>query len=293
MDDYIELPDEDLPTPYQPDWQKIEVATSENSYMEAAFYLLREMAHWTCIIASLRPERPLDRNRAVVRGLIVRLMKLMRLTLRELKDQESFQQLSISRDAIETMATLLYLLQDDGSGVRFDQYIQNSLIAERHLWDNIQKNIEQRGGEVRPIEERMMRSIKRAAEAGGVADVSQLPSRGAIGYPSAEARVRLLGPQAYDAYRGGSVETHGDWNDLFRNHLHYEDGTFAPNLKPLEVRPQIPLMLVILATNILIDHLPSIVDDPEITDFFRPALTDLNTRTARLDDHHERFLHGR
>ncbi|MGW3959122.1 DUF5677 domain-containing protein [Amycolatopsis sp. NPDC005003] len=289
---YVEPPDNGLPTPYQPDWQKIAADTSENSHMEAAFYLLREMAHWTCLVAGLKPERPLDRNRAVVRGLIVRLMKLMRLTLRELKDQETFQQLSVFRDAIETVATLLYLLQDDGSGARFDQYIQNSLIAERHLWDNIQKNIEQRGGQVLPIEERMMRSIKRAAEAGGVTDVSQLPSRGAIGYPSTEARVRLLGPQVYEAYRGGSVETHGDWNDLFRNHLHYEDGTFTPNLNSMEVRPQVPLMLVILATKILIDNLAVIVDDQAIADFFEPALTDLNARASQLDDAHERFLHG-
>nr|MDT0666379.1 hypothetical protein [Micromonospora sp. DSM 115978] len=112
----------------------------------------------------------------------------MRLTLRELNERETFQQLSISRDAIETLATFLYLIGDDGTGLRFDQYVMNSLVAERELIKDIERNIEQRGGDIQPIEERMKNSVTAAAKAAGIDDVSELPSRKSIGYPSAEAR---------------------------------------------------------------------------------------------------------
>jgi hypothetical protein len=78
--EYTEISDDDWPEPYVPDWDKLSSASTESPFMEASFYLLREALHWMAIVAGLRPRSPLDRNRAIVRGLIVRLTKLLRLT---------------------------------------------------------------------------------------------------------------------------------------------------------------------------------------------------------------------
>lgn len=265
-------------------------ATTESPYMEAAFYLLREATPWFSIVAALKPTAPLTRNDAILRGLLVRTCKLLRLTLRELRERETFQQLSVSRDTIETLATLVYLIGDDGTGVRFDQYIMNSLVAERELLRDIQRNIRDRNGETWSIEERMKRSIAATAKAAGIDDVSQLPGRTRIGYPSAEERIKLLGPSVYIGYRMGSVETHGDWNDVYRNHLSFDDGEFTPNLGSYDVRPQIPLMLVKLSITVLLDNIERLVPDETTARFLEPLLGDLVRRAADVDALHEGFL---
>lgn len=290
---YSELSHDELPERHEPAWDTLNGASSESPFMETSFYLLREATHWMGIISGLKPERPLDRNRAIIRGLVVRLTKLMRLTLRELKDGETFQQLSISRDAIETLGTLAWLVKDDGTGVRFDQYVMNSLIAERELLQDIQKNIKQRDGDTWPIEERMKRSIEKTAHAAGIEDVSKLPGRSKIGYPSAEARVKPLGSSVYASYRMGSVETHGDWNDLFRNHLTYDGSEFSPNLDSLHVRPQNPLMLVQLSIIVIGDGMEAIVDSKTTVKFFRSALKDTFERAQKVTNLHEDMLNSR
>lgn len=288
--EYVEISDNDWPDCYGPEWEKLSSSNTESPFMEASFYLLREAMHWTAIISGLRPSSPFDRNRAIVRGLIVRLTKLMRLTVRELSSGEAFQQLSISRDIIETIATLLYLLGDEGAGERFDQYVMNSLVAERKLLQDIQRNIKRRDGEVLPIEERMKRSIAKTAKAADIDDVSKLPARSKIGFPTAEARVRLLGPNAYASYRMGSVETHGDWNDLFRNHLSYDGKEFSPNLDSLHIRPQVPLMLVILSMTVITEKIGDIINDEAGAKFILPQLKDLLHRAQRVNELHEHFL---
>ncbi|MFC1440144.1 DUF5677 domain-containing protein [Streptacidiphilus sp. N1-10] len=288
---YDELEDEHLPDPYGPNWDALGGAADESPFMEAAFYLLREGTQWFGILAGLViPEKPFARNDAILRGLLVRQCKLLRLTLRELHSQETFQQQSITRDSIETLATLLYLLSDDGTGIHFDRYIMNSLVAERELLRDIEENIKLRNGEVWPIEERMKRSAEKTAKAAGIDDVSKLPGRAKIRYPNAEERIKLLGRNAYIAYRMGSVETHGDWNDLYRNHLSVEGGEFLPNLKSFEVRPQVPLMLVILSFTVVLDNIERLTLGNEAADFLRPYLEDLLGRTRKPDELHEQFM---
>lgn len=290
--DAVELTDDELPRVYEPDWEMLKTTSSEGPFMEASFYLLREASHWMVIISGLQPATPLDRNRAIIRGLLVRTTKLMRLTLRELKDQESFQQLSISRGLIETFATLVYLLEDSGDGTRYDQYVWHSLVAEREVLKAIGANIARRDGEVWDIEKRMERSIKATAKAAGVEDISTLPARSRIGFPSIEERLRRLGPVAYTGYRTGSGETHGDWNDLYRNHLEYSssDETFSVNLEPLHVRPQPPLMATLLCTMIITEFIDQVVDTKEVAEFFTPKLTELLKRTQEVDALHEQLI---
>ncbi|WP_410613964.1 DUF5677 domain-containing protein [Amycolatopsis sp. lyj-109] len=288
--DYIEMSHESLPEAYSPDFEDLKTAESEAPFMEASFYMLREATHWMAILSSLKPASPLDRNRAIMRGLLVRLTKLMRLAVRELASQETFMQLSITRDTIETAANMQYLLQDPGDGERFDQYVMNSLVAERELLRDIQRNLADRGGDEWPIEKRMKRSIEATAKAAGIDDVTSLPGRSKIGFPSIERRVELLGLDAYIAYRMGSVETHGDWHDLFRNHLNYDDGAFSPKVKSMHVRPQVPLMLTILPLTLVVSRISDLVDDADVSDFIRPKLEDTLRRAREIDRLHEEFL---
>jgi hypothetical protein len=284
------MQDGDLPRRYEPDWQSLSVAERESPFMQASFELLKEATHYTFIIASLEPVSPLKRNEAILRGHVVRLAKLMRLAVRELASRETFQQLSLTREVLDTIATFVYLAGDE-SGSRFDQYVKDSLVAERMMLTDIEANVEARSGERLPIEVRMRRSIEATAKAADVQDIDELPARRKIGFPNNEARVKLLGTAAYVAYRAGSGEVHGTWTDLYRNHLTLrEDGNFAPNLSPFEVRPQAPLMIAELATSATGAHLLRLAGNSEIADAFTPLFSDLLGRIRRVDELHERLL---
>ncbi|MCG8914899.1 DUF5677 domain-containing protein [Actinokineospora sp. PR83] len=287
-----EFTEDMLPERYEPNWEKLTHSKSEAPHMEASFYLLRETAHWVSLVSSIHVAPITERNLAVNRGMLVRLAKLTRLLVRDLAAKESFQQMAVNRSVLETVATLLYLLGDAGNGERYDQYIASGLIAERELLTTILENIEKRNGIALPIEMRMQRSIKKAAAAAGVDDVSAIPGRGKIGYPSIEARIKLLGDTVYDSYRQGSVEVHGDWNDLYRNHLTYQDGVYSPRLEDYETRPQLPLatsMLVISTVGQNVGKLLGSTDASFIAAFEEP-LKDLGGRVVRLDRAHEALM---
>src|SRR5688572_21451682 len=111
-----ELTDDMLPERYEPPWHDLETASAESAFHKESFYLLREASTWLAIVASLTVNASSDRNLAIARGSLMRLTKLMRLMLRELTSEETFQQLAVARSVIETVATLTYLLEDDGSG---------------------------------------------------------------------------------------------------------------------------------------------------------------------------------
>jgi hypothetical protein len=287
--EYTELAADDLLEPYHPDWNKLEATSSEAPFLETGFYLLRELAQLVTVIASLRPEVPLDRNRAIIRGLLMRLAKLLRLMVRELAADECFQQLSVVRAVLEALATLEYLLGDDGQGIRFDQYVMDSMIVERELLKEIQGNIDKRDGAALQIEERMRRSIKATADAAGIMDVAGLPGRAKVGFPNAESRVKLLGPSAYIAYRTGSSETHGDWSDVFRNHLNYDGANFSPNPDSSRVRPQTSLTPVTLVASFVIRHSALLVE-PAALSYLMPRLKDLGHRADRVTELHEALL---
>jgi uncharacterized protein DUF5677 len=190
---------------------------------------------------------------------------------------------------LETVATLQYLLEDDEQGGRFDQYIMDSLIVERELLKEIQSNVSKRDGHVLAIEERMRRSIQSTAATAGVTDVAGLPGRAKVGFPKAEARVKLLRPRAYVAYRSGSSETHGDWSDLFRNHLNYDGTAFSPDPHGSHVRPQTSLTPVTLATVFVTQHAIALLG-PEARQYLVPRFKELGGRADRVTDLHEALL---
>jgi Family of unknown function (DUF5677) len=282
-------PDNLLPK-YVPDWEKLESAEQESPFLEAGFYLLREATQLVIVTASLVPERPRDRNAAIVQGTMMRCAKLLRLLVRELAAEETFQQLGVLRSLLESLGTLKYLLDGQGTEDRFDKFVLNGLIAEREMLNVIRENVANRGGDVLNIEARMRRSIESTAMAAGNVDVSSLPARNRIGFPNAEARVRLLGPRAYMAYRGGSSEVHGDWTDLFRNHLTFEDGRYAPNPECPPVRPQASLSAVAVVVHVIVEHAEGIIPRPFERTHIVDRLKDVQMRVAGVTDLHEAML---
>jgi hypothetical protein len=219
--------DDLLPEIPTPDWETL---SDDSAIGEAAFELLKVTAVFAHFAAGLLPTNAYTRDEAILAGLVVKVSKLGKAMVAMSAHLGSDRQLALAREVIEALATLAYLV-DDTDGGRFDQYIQDSLVAEREFLRLIKKNVEARGSSW-AIEESMTRSIERTARDAGVDDVTALPGRRAIGWPSTELLVNLLGLNVYPSYRTGSSVLHTQWLDLVRHHIRREDdGTFTLRLE--------------------------------------------------------------
>lgn len=279
-----------LPEPHTPDWVHLETSEDEEDFSRSAFELLKECGMVCAGIAGIQIKEELGRNQAACTGLAIRLTKLGKTIVRDLSNRETFQQLSIARQVFETAGTLVYLLNDDGSGVRFDQYIQDSLVAEKIILEDIEKNVQNRGGEVLEIEARMRSSIAKTAAAAGISDLSSLPSRGSIGFPSAEDRLKYLGDNVYVAYRAGSAEVHGSWTDLYKYHLiTIGSDKFVPNPDNPRVQPQVATTTTSVLARVFGAYLDWLGIEI-VTSLYDPILTNIIEKNDKLVKLHEDYL---
>ena len=237
------LEDDDWPSDYEVDIAGLDGAVSEEPFLQASFELLKESAGFVILAASLmssESESTHDRNGAILCGHLVRMVKLMRTMIRSIVDDHGGdQQMQLVRQFLDSASALLYLLEDVDDAARYEAYLFDSLIAEREFLADVRRQISKRGGRKLPIEERIERSIADTLAAAGVSE-EDIPARRKNRWPSAQARLELMGPVAYTAYRTGSSSIHGAWHDLVRNHLVEEVGTgqYAPNFDSATPRPQ-------------------------------------------------------
>lgn len=278
----------ELPQEFDPDWTELDAATNEHPFMHAGVELLKE-AGTVCLLASgiVPTAPPYQRDEAIRCGLLVRIGKLCRLMLADTCEVGGGQQLALSRQIFDTTATLMYLSADD-DGSRHQAFVEDPLVAEREIVRDIDRRQSGDGGGPWAIEDRMRRSIDRSARAAGIEDVSALPSRAKIGWPSARALSALLGPTAYPAYRVGSGEIHGSWHDLYRNHLREVSGGFEPTFETGSPRPQPLLAVAVLAVQAVRAYLRD--RNTVEAAFFDARLTSLDERLQRVDAAHEGYL---
>jgi hypothetical protein len=281
-----------LPNPRLVKFEALTNAASESPFIEEGFELLKDAMVLLAMVAGLRTDVEaggLERNHAILVGHYARMLKLMKSLIRQVSDGHGGdQQISITRQFLDSASTVAYLLRDPGDGSRFDSYVVDSLIAERELLKDVRAQVVNRGDMVLPIEARIRRSIAGTLEAAGVAE-NEIPSRKANAWPPAQTRIALLGPTAYAAYRVGSTVIHGGFNEIFKNHLRTVGSRFEIELRPDPIRPQPMLMMATLALFTLPEY--------AVRYLGQPLPTSLEQRRARLlevvrrvDTLHDQFL---
>lgn len=292
-EDIRPVQDSDWPEQYEVKFAELEAANSEEPFLEASFELLKEAAGLTIFATGiLLDENPgHDRNQAILVGHLVRMVKLMRSTIRAIVDDHGGdQQMQITRQFLDSASALAYFLDDYEDTSRLDAYVNDSLIAEREFLADIQVQIRERGGKKLPIEERIEHSIATTFATAGM-QAQHLPSRAKNGWPNAQQRLKLLGPTAYAAYRMGSGSIHGSWHDLERNHLDLVDGLFVPDHESARQRPQPLFAMALLAVTIVRDYIAKRY--PTATDLFEDRFTDLEAKLEQADQLHEAYLTAR
>lgn len=279
----IPLSEDDFPPRYEPDLESLK---TDDDFGEAAFELLKEVGMTIVYLVGRIPDIPYQRNEAIRRALIKRLMLLGKSLLSDVAHNSGYQQLQITRQIAEAAASYFYLAQDDGSGERYDAYINQALAEEKHNLGVIAGEVKARGGDSLPIEERMRRSIERMASAAGV-DFEAVPKTRDSGWPGAFERLTAMSPTAYPAYRSGSSALHAGWSALLLQDLEEVEGGFSLDAE-VRPRPQPLTMASLLLTEGAVYYLEADGDEAERA-FFLERLTDLNERVLRLDEAHEQF----
>jgi hypothetical protein len=276
------------------DTQEIAAFKSESAFLVLATNLMIEVASYVCIGASLSSHpNGWDRDQAVVGGNMVRLYKLMSAFLDQSNQDRAETVTIVSRLMFETIVSIRYLAANLSPAL-VDSYFRESLRHERRLLDEVQENIKNRNGITLPIEDRILKSIDRAAKTVGIAletvNVKDKPQP--WGGKNLRDKAKAVGlDHAYSTMFGVmSRNVHGNWHDLDQFHLtSNSNGFFHPKMDWKRPRPQIFFALCTVTLDAVRDFVRFIGGEPLLDDF-SADLNDLEERIAVADQGHEDYL---
>jgi hypothetical protein len=272
---------------------ELAASTDEDDFVQVAFHLMRELTSYVCVTACLMGTFPTwNRDQAVIGGNLVRLFKLFSALLDQTAQNRREITDILARLCFETAVNIRYFLKDP-CRQRFDSYMRHSLRHERKLSDRIHKNMKDRGGQTRAIEERMLRSLAKAEEDSGIllSDVD-LRDKGPWGGKHLHQKATDVGwAEPYEAMFGGlSHFVHGSWQDLLSHQLStVGEGRFEPALDWSMPRPQALLALSRLTISAVVEAI-AYLGGEEASDQLDPKLEDLFARLRLVDQLHEAFL---
>jgi hypothetical protein len=249
----------------------LERSDDDDDFAEAAFHVLMDIGQILSIVLSTArtedgsPGR-LERNEAIVGGLLVRCYKL----LHGLLDAASKQRLELVmyfvRGIAEAGVNARYLLAKDDSET-YDDFVRYSLRTDLELREKIDANIAARDGEVLPIEERMLAGIENSFRLGEISpeSIDLAVRRQKWSQDSIYGRFTVLGlGDLYLAFFGvPSGYSHGNWHELYAHHLrHYDDGfELAPDWSPTRPQPLAATGVMLLGATR--DYLDTFPDNPD------------------------------
>lgn len=265
----------------------------DDEFTGLAVDLMVETGQWSCIAASTMGDDPAwDRDHAAICGNMVRLYKLLHSVLDQTCQRRQETSFILSRLVFETIVNIQYMIINFSPELIIS-YVSYSLRHEKKLRDSILKNIQTRSGVILPIEERMLRSIDRAALAAKISlDEIDTKDKRPWGGKNLFEKAQAIGlDKTYLAFFGGpSHSVHGNWHELYSNHLHWdENGAFTPNLGWHRPRPQILFAICFLVIATLRKYF-EFMCGKSAAEFFEEKLSDLENRVSQGNDAHENYL---
>lgn len=265
---------------------------------ELAFELYKEASSIVNLGAHLLDETAAakggwPRNQAICAGLMIRISKFMLVVIQlSSKGNRAEVVYSLNRSILESCINLEFLVTTNDDKF-FDQFVKFSLGPEKDLYDLIQANIAARGGEVWPIEKRMLASINDVCTVSGV-KIEEVNRKYGDWGGNVRERLKVLNKeeQYVAMQRLPSHAVHGTWVDLYKNHLEYDSKTDVfspdPNFSRVDERALGPIAVFVLdATKPYLQHYFSRI--PETLLLLERA-DDLQDRLLKIGAAHERLM---
>lgn len=149
---------------------------ADNDYRPILFQWYKYVALLSNFFGSIHPQSPALRLLASVHyplliGLLNRCSRLMLANARLVSDGGLFGETTIliDRCIFESTVKIAWLCHK-GDTESFDRLIADGLKTEISFKERINRNIQERGGQVMEIENRMLRSIERTFESSGLSE---------------------------------------------------------------------------------------------------------------------------
>ncbi|MYA18802.1 MAG: hypothetical protein F4Z25_00670 [Chloroflexi bacterium] len=271
----------------------LEVAREERPFLEAAAGLVTEFGELAALLVRAwtpprEGARASLRDEAILCALAVRIVKLTRRLAAETYEGRAELQLLLDREIFVSASAMAYLLR--GSGERFEEFVRDSLRADRGVWRHLDGNREMRDGEALPMEQRMRDRLARSFEIAGV-DPEEADEE-ASGWPSLDEQLAAIGePSAHRMHQLGADSIHGLWNELHTHHLRAgepEAGALEPRLEWTAAQVQPLTAVAIQASRVMAAWSRRI--GHEAAEAFRDKFLDLAGRAALVDRFHEEYL---
>jgi len=233
------------------------------------------------------------RNQAICAGLLVRISKFM-IVVTQLSAGGNRAEVvaALNRSILEAAINLEFLVTTNDD-TYFDKFVTLGLGPEREPYDTIQENIAARGGRVLPIEGRMLSSIDDVCRMSGV-KIGDVERKHREWAGSVRARLQAIGKEEqYTAMmRLPSHAVHGNWVDLYKNHLEIDmkSGLFSPksSFSYVDERCFGPIAILVLDT--LAPYLLRYFSAVPETRVLSARITNLSDRLSRVGAAHERLL---
>lgn len=282
--------------PVRVDDDALRMCAEQGSFTPLAFELYKETGVILAIcshsyIGGAPGEGGLNRNQAICAGLLVRIVKFMTAVTQLISSADRGEVVvALERSILESAVNLRFLILNNDAST-YEQFIRSGLGPERELFDVIQQNIQKRGGEVLPIEDRMLKSIDRSCSLGAL-KIQEISPKFENWGGGLKKRLEALGEEYLylTIQRIPSHAIHGSWVDLILYHLEEKDHGFAPNPSWSRVDPRLlcpPCLLVLDAAR---SYTKAFLGDlPELRPLYN-RIDDLRERILRVDEAHEKWF---
>lgn len=280
----------------KPKYSNIEISDfkSNHDFMDAYVELLKDSIECLYNIVYIKyynvndTPKKINRDDAIIGGNLVRLIKLNISFLENVCNGKTEICLIINRCLAETYINLKYLLINGEDNVKRN-YIKNSLITEKELWNVIKENINSREEDTLNIEKRMQISINNSFEKSDfeIEDINKSSK-----WKSIKNRAEsIAGDQFYSVFYGiASHSIHGNWQDILTNNLEkFEDG-FMLNLSWYEPKPQLMDTAIIFNIDIVKVYLEYEFENINYAEQLKRNYNTLLLYERTLNELHEKFL---
>lgn len=273
---------------------EIEKFDSEDNFMDAYVELLKQTIELIYRVVGLKycdvdgVPKKIDKDEAVVGGNLTRLIKLNTSFLQNICEGKLEICYIINRCIAETAINTKFLLIEGEERVKRN-YIKNSLITEKELWETILTNIKDRSGDVLQIEERMQKSIQNSFDKSDF-DLDEV--KRSSKWKSIKERANLVaGEMFYSVFYGiSSHSIHGNWQDILLNNLKKLEDGFELNLQWNRPRPQIIDGAIILNLDIVKIFCERELQNDPIAILIIEKCKTLNNYQLDLTQNHEKWM---
>ncbi len=266
---------------------------SEEDFIAVAMSLLIETGSYVIVVGNLLPydTKAWNSDQAVVGGHFVRLYKLISAILDQTCQHRREIAFMFARMAFECIINTSFILKNYSPELVLS-YKSYSLKHEKKLMNRINENIKQRGGEVLPIEERMLKSINHSFRVSGV-EPEQIKAKELRDWGNKNIYQKAedvgLGEAYLAAFGGPSHGIHGNWQDLLEYHLKSDEhGHFTPDFEWHRPRPQYLNVVALHAARVSKQYVARLgfQEIEKLTE----SLAGLQERVLTLDSAHEKWL---